>query len=119
MKTKTAALYARVSSQQQKENQTIASQVVALLDYCTEHGYLVPEEWIFLDEGYSGAILQRPALEELRDLASQGHLEALLVYSPDRPCQKVRLPGAAGGRAAPLWGRSHFSQLAPGRDGRG
>jgi len=88
MKMKTAALYARVSSQQQKEDQTIGSQVAALREYAAEHGYVVAEEWIFQDEGYSGAILLRPALEALRDLASQGYLEALLVYSPDRLARK-------------------------------
>jgi len=88
MNAKTAALYARVSSQQQREDHTIDSQVVALQQYATEHGYVVPEEWIFLDEGYSGALLLRPGLERLRDLVAQGQPEALLIYSPDRLARK-------------------------------
>jgi site-specific DNA recombinase len=88
MTAKTAALYARVSSQQQKDHNTIDSQVVALRDYATEEGYIVPEEWIFLDEGYSGATLLRPGLEAVRDLASQGQIEAILVHSPDRMARK-------------------------------
>lgn len=42
-----AAIYARVSSDRQKENQTIGSQVVALVEYAGSHGYLVPPEWRF------------------------------------------------------------------------
>ena len=85
---KTAAIYARVSSDRQKEDHTIASQTAALIQYAEEHGYAVPPEWIFQDEGYSGAILVRPGLEALRDLAAQGQMEAVLVHSPDRLSRK-------------------------------
>jgi site-specific DNA recombinase len=88
MRARTAALYARVSSQQQEERGTIGSQVAALQEYAAEHDYLVPEEWIFQDEGYSGALLVRPGLERLRDLAAQGELDVVLVYSPDRLARK-------------------------------
>lgn len=81
---KTAAIYTRVSSTQQKENNTIGSQVEALLSYAEEHEYIVPEEYIFKDEGYSGAILIRPGLESVRDLSAEGQIQAVLVYSPDR-----------------------------------
>ena len=86
--TKVAAIYARVSSDRQKENHTIASQVAALTDYAQAHEYKVPAEWRFQDEGYSGATLLRPGLEALRDLAAAGHLEAVLIYSPDRLSRK-------------------------------
>ena len=85
---KVAAIYARVSSERQKEDRTIASQVAALLDYAKAQGYTVPEEWDFRDEGYSGAILRRPALERLRDLAAEGQIESVLIYSPDRLSRK-------------------------------
>ena len=62
---KPAAIYARVSSDRQKENHTIASQTAALIEYAQTHGYSVPPEWVFQDEGYSGAILVRPGLEAL------------------------------------------------------
>ena len=71
-----AAIYARVSSDRQKEDHTIASQTQAVMDYATAHGYLVPPDWIFEDEGVSGAVLVRPALEAVRDLAAQGQIEA-------------------------------------------
>ena len=85
---KPAAIYARVSSDRQKENQTIASQTAALTEYAESHGYLVPAGWVFEDDGYSGASLIRPGLEALRDLAAQGQIEAALVYSPDRLSRK-------------------------------
>ena len=81
---KTAAIYTRVSSDQQKENKTIDSQVDELLRFAEEHGCVVPEEYIFRDEGYSGAILVRPGLEKVRDLSAEGQIQAVLIYSPDR-----------------------------------
>jgi site-specific DNA recombinase len=86
--SKTAAIYARVSSDRQKENQTITSQTAALKEYAASHDYIVPAEWVFEDEGYSGATLIRPGLEALRDLIAQGQIEAALVYSPDRLSRK-------------------------------
>jgi site-specific DNA recombinase len=85
---KTAALYARVSSDRQKEQQTIASQTSALRAYAAEHDYLVPDGCVFEDEGWSGGTLVRPGLERLRDLAAQGQIDAVLVYAPDRLSRK-------------------------------
>ena len=85
---KPAAIYARVSSDRQKEQHTIGSQTAALIEYAQANGYTVPPEWIFQDEGYSGAILVRPGLETLRDLAAEGQISTVLVYSPDRLSRK-------------------------------
>jgi len=85
---KPAAIYARVSSDRQKENHTIASQTAALIEYAQKNGFSVPPEWVFQDEGYSGAILVRPGLEALRDLAAEGQIAPVLVYSPDRLSRK-------------------------------
>jgi len=85
---KTAAIYARVSSDQQREENTIASQTAALVEFAKSAGYAVPDEWIFEDEGYSGASLIRPGLERVRDLAAEGQIQALLVLSPDRLSRK-------------------------------
>ena len=85
---KTVAIYARVSSDRQKEEGTIASQKAALLEYAQLHGLIVSPEWIFEDEGYSGTVLMRPALERLRDLAAEGQIEAVLIYAPDRLSRK-------------------------------
>ena len=83
-----AAIYTRVSSDRQKENHTIASQAAALMEYAKNNGYVVPAEWTFQDEGYSGASLVRPGLEALRDLAAQGQITTVLIYSPDRLSRK-------------------------------
>jgi site-specific DNA recombinase len=85
---KTAAIYARVSSDQQKEEKTIASQTAAVMEFARSEGYGVPAEWIFQDEGYSGANLVRPGLERVRDLAAEGQIQAVLVLSPDRLSRK-------------------------------
>jgi site-specific DNA recombinase len=84
----TAAIYARVSSDQQKEENTIASQTAALIDFAREQGYSVPDDWVIEDEGFSGASLSRPGLERLRDLAAEGHIQAVLIHSPDRLSRK-------------------------------
>jgi site-specific DNA recombinase len=83
-----AAIYARVSSARQKKDQTIGSQTAALRDYARQLGAELPEEWVFEDEGHSGATLVRPALEALRDLAAQGCVDVVLCYSPDRLARK-------------------------------
>src|SRR6266571_5214307 len=83
-----AAIYARVSSDRQREQETISSQTAALQAYATEHGYVVPAEWVFEDDGYSGTTLVRPGLEAVRDLAAAGQIAAVLVYAPDRLSRK-------------------------------
>ena len=81
---KLAAIYARVSSEQQREQHTIASQTAALIEFARGRDLEVPKEWVFEDDGYSGASLIRPGLEHLRDLAAEGLIQAVLVYAPDR-----------------------------------
>ena len=79
------ALYARVSSDRQKEEGTIESQVEALQLEAKNRNWQIPDEWIFRDEGYSGANLDRPALERLRDLVYEGQLETVLTRRGLRP----------------------------------
>ena len=83
-----AAIYARVSSARQKKDETIGSQTQALREHAAQARLEVPEEWVFEDEGHSGATLVRPALEALRDLVAQGCVDVVLVYSPDRLARK-------------------------------
>jgi site-specific DNA recombinase len=83
-----AAIYARVSSEQQREENTIASQTASLIEFARSHDLEVPDEWVCEDEGYSGATLERPALEKVRDLAAEGQIQAVLVYAPDRLSRK-------------------------------
>jgi site-specific DNA recombinase len=78
------AIYARVSSDQQSGDNTIASQVTALEARVSADGLVLPAAQRFVDDGYSGATLARPALEQLRDLAAAGALDRVYVHSPDR-----------------------------------
>src|SRR5690349_4290082 len=78
------AIYARVSSEQQATSNTIDSQIAALEARLAQDGLCLPPEGRFIDEGYSGATLVRPALERLRDAVAAGNLDRLYVHSPDR-----------------------------------
>jgi site-specific DNA recombinase len=83
------ALYARVSSEQQADAGTIRSQVTALLERISADGFAEPgPEQQFVDDGYSGATLIRPALEKLRDSVFNGAVDCIYVHSPDRLSRK-------------------------------
>src|SRR5262245_50971000 len=88
MQTIRAAIYARVSSDQQAQQSTIDSQVVALRQRVQADGLTLEDELCFLDDGYSGSTLLRPALERLRDIAWAGGFQRLYVHSPDRLARK-------------------------------
>jgi site-specific DNA recombinase len=77
-----AALYARVSTDAQQAAGTVVSQLELLRAAAARDGHTVIGE--FVDEGYSGARLDRPALDRLRDAAQAGALDALLCLCPDR-----------------------------------
>jgi site-specific DNA recombinase len=79
-----AAIYARVSSERQRQEQTIQSQTVALRELAEQRELVVAEEFVFEDDGFSGASLHRPALERLRDRAFEGCFEVVLCHAPDR-----------------------------------
>ena len=85
---KKAAIYARVSSKKQKEEETINSQIDVLLQYASNEGYQIPEAWMFLDDGISGEQLQRPSLDEMRDMIRTEPVDAVLIYAPDRLARK-------------------------------
>jgi site-specific DNA recombinase len=78
------ALYARVSSEQQAEAKTIESQLAEIRVRIAIDGFDLPTILEFVDEGYSGSTLVRPALERLRDVAAAGGIDRLYVHCPDR-----------------------------------
>ena len=80
MKPTQVALYARVSSEQQHEARTIESQVADLRTRIAATGVDLPAELEFVDNGYSGATLIRPALERLRDVAAAGGIDQVYVH---------------------------------------
>ena len=85
------ALYARVSSDKQEQEATIQSQREALRRHAGDKGYNVVSE--FLDDGHSGATLQRPGLDRLRDLVAAGDVDLVLFHSPDRLARKALYQG--------------------------
>jgi len=79
-----AAIYARVSTEDQKrEGTSLESQVAACLNKASDLGYQVDEEHIFL-ETRSGADLDRPELLGVRNLIKQKEVQALVCHSTDR-----------------------------------
>src|SRR5258707_2582903 len=84
-----AAIYARVSTETQEKEHTIGSQLEALRAYAVEHELQVVAE--FADAGYSGARLDRPALDRMRNLAESHGFEVLLTYCSDRLARKFVL----------------------------
>jgi site-specific DNA recombinase len=81
------ALYCRVSTDLQEKEHTIESQLEALRHYAQSKEYAVVAE--YLDDGYSGASLERPGLDQLRDAVAGGEIDRALFHSPDRLARKA------------------------------
>lgn len=79
-----AALYARVSTQRQENEETIESQIEEIKTKISADGNTLSEENTFVDEGWSGEIIQRPSLDAMRDAAADGRFQALYVYDRGR-----------------------------------
>ena len=82
------ALYARVSSDRQKKEGTINSQVQELREFAAAQKLPIDDRHVYLDDGESGYYLDRPALDRLRDAARDGLIDILLVQDPDRFSRK-------------------------------
>jgi len=80
----TAALYARVSTNRQEEQETIESQLDEIKARITSDGNVLPTENIFVDDGWTGEMLQRPSLDAMRDAAQEGKFQILYVYDRGR-----------------------------------
>src|SRR3954470_16987009 len=78
------ALYARVSSDQQARGNTIASQVAGVRERIAADTPALDAGQVFIDDGYSGTTLRRPALERLRDAVAAGVIDRVYVHAPDR-----------------------------------
>src|SRR5688572_29425688 len=110
------AAYVRVSTPGQVKLQTIEQQLETIYRYVQDKGWELSEENIFRDDGYSGASLDRPALDVLRDKVRIRELDAVVVLSPDRLArnyvhQMILIEELEKGRAA-RWSSSS-GQLAP------
>jgi site-specific DNA recombinase len=78
------AFYARVSSDAQARDHTIDSQIAALKERIAADGHVLEPDHGYVDDGYSGTHLQRPALEKLRDAIATGCVDRVYVHAPDR-----------------------------------
>lgn len=83
-----AAIYARVSTPRQARESKTDQQVARLERYAEQKGWVLDGGRIYLDEGYSGASLNRPGLDALRDAAAMAELEVVLLTAPDRLARK-------------------------------
>jgi site-specific DNA recombinase len=82
------ALYARVSTTRQAQAQTIEQQLTRLRSFAEQHSWILTEQHIYRDDGSSGATLNRPGLDHLRDSAAQAAFDAVLITAPDRLARK-------------------------------
>ena len=78
------AIYVRVSTSHQVQQQTIDQQLGRLLAHVQAHGWTLPNEYLFRDDGYSGATLARPGLDCLRDQVRNRAFDRVLLTAPDR-----------------------------------
>lgn len=81
---KQVAIYARVSTGRQEKEETIMSQIGALKDRITQDGLTISEENIYKDDGYSGSLIERPALDRLREDAKNHKISAVYTYDYGR-----------------------------------
>ena len=81
------AIYARVSTEEQREGQTIDSQVSELERFARDKAWLIVH--IYKDEGWSGGVMERPDLDRLRDDAQKGLFDAVLINDVDRLARDV------------------------------
>ena len=84
-----AALYARVSTDEQAEKYGLSSQLTELGELAAKKSFTVPEGAEFVDDGYSGATLDRPALDRLREAVRARAFDVVLVHDPDRLSRKL------------------------------
>ncbi len=84
-----AAIYARVSTEDQGKGYSIPTQIEACQRLAQQEGYTVPDSHIFVDEGISGTTLDRPALRRLRELVAVQAIAAVIILDPDRLSRKM------------------------------
>ncbi len=78
------ALYCRVSTGRQENEKTIDSQIDEIITKAVGDGTEIRSDLRFVDNGWPGELLARPALDQLRDAATRGEFNALYVYDLGR-----------------------------------
>src|SRR3989344_6014140 len=79
---KLIAVYGRVSTSNQENEGTIETQLSAVREFAEKNGYTIIQE--YLDNGWSGDNIVRPALDQLRMDAKKKVWDGVLMYDPDR-----------------------------------
>jgi site-specific DNA recombinase len=85
-----AALYVRVSTEDQGKGFSIPTQLEACQKLAEREGYIVPDTHILVDEGISGTTMERPGLRRLRELVTDKAIAAAIIYDSDRLSRKLR-----------------------------
>ena len=85
------AIYARVSTSGQEREDTIESQLCQLKKHIVDLGMVLEDGAIYQDNGFPGANMNRPGLENLRDKVAEGHYDIVFVLDPDRLARKFVL----------------------------
>lgn len=78
------AIYIRWSTEEQGQGTTLEVQQEACEYYCKSQGWKYRPELVFVDEGFSGATLDRPELSRLRSAVKDKQVECVVVYKLDR-----------------------------------
>ena len=109
---KPVAIYGRVSTQNQESQETIKNQLMAIEEFLKDKNYTVVKK--YLDEGWSGTILERPALDQLRNdarnfirgssyssvasFSGRSEITAAIRYSPGPPSKPRFAASSASSR---------------------
>lgn len=110
---KLAALYARRSKDDPKQI-SIGRQKETCLAAAELHGYEIPERLIFIHEGISGAILERPGLTAILNAAHSGELAAVSTYDEDRLARNHGYAWLVGGEFKSLHVQLFIQDKPPG-----
>ena len=84
-----AAIYARVSTEEQGQKFGLTSQLTELRALAAERGYTVLVGSEFVDDGTSGATLERAGLDRLREAVRLAQIQRLLILDPDRLSRRL------------------------------
>jgi len=80
----------------QAQAQTIEQQLSRLQAYAQEQRWSLDDAHIFRDDGFSGASLNRPGLDDLRDRASMADFDVVIITAPDRLARRYISPCLSG-----------------------
>ena len=91
----TLAVYGRVSTSLQEDQETIQNQIMAIKEFADKKfgagNYTIPDQYYYLDEGWSGDNILRPRLDDLRVDAKRKIWDGVLIYDPDRLARRYSL----------------------------